>query len=109
MMLASVYQDCLQLLIFGGIPAMCLGTYVRRSRREQILVRQWADSHGYAISEMRRTNVNLFATFLFWIVGWFFLLACKYAWQLSVYDSEGGEKDVWVRVRRDGQVEQFWN
>jgi Gpi18-like mannosyltransferase len=80
---------------------------IRNRRREELKIRLWCDAEGYAINRMRIVNTSLLATAMFWLVGWLCWWAFyRRGWLLTVLDSEGGEKTMIVRIRRDGNIEE---
>lgn len=100
----------LVILIIPVFLILSLVVRLRRARREEMLIRQWADKHGYAITRLQRYNLNLLDLFLFFLIGWLmWWVTYRWGWRLTVSDSEGGEKNMVVRVRRDGQVEEYWD
>ena len=96
----SIFLAFVALLIVSSV------LRIRNRRREETAVRLWCDGKGYAISRIESFNISLFATLMFWVVGWLVWWAfLRRAWRLRIYDEQGGEKTIVVRVRC-GRVEE---
>ena len=116
-MVASLASDAIPCVAMLAIPVALITSLVLwkcKGRRQEMIIRQWADRHGYSISDMRRGNVSIFATFMFWLCGlllgwllWWFV--SRWGWRVTVYDEEGGQKSGWLYVYGDGRIEEHWS
>lgn len=114
-MVAEALVEAVTAFVFLAIPVLAILSIVVRGRgrrREETQIRLWCDAKGYAISRMYPVNTSILATMLFWllfgVLGWLlWWVGYRQGWRLAVYDSEGGERTLVVRVRR-GQIEETW-
>lgn len=112
MIAKTVESSISMILLFIVVPALFIVSIffqMRNRRREETLVRQWCDARGYAINRMKPVNTSLFSIFahalLGPLIGW---LSSQRGWELNVYDDEGGERNLVLRVHRRGLVEETW-
>ena len=98
------------LAMMFALTTLWIALEVRSRRREEYLIRRWCNTKGYAVNHIHPFNSSLLSFWLLFLAGWLcWWIAYKRAWQLRVYDDEGGQKDIVVRVDRSGQVEETWN
>ena len=108
-MLANAMVEAVGGIIFVTLVAVLIASSVvriRNRRREERVIRRWCDDKGYAVSRLESFNIGFVASLvssvagpLLWWVPW------KRGWRLGVYDDEGGQATIVVRVRR-GLVER---
>ena len=112
-MVAETLLKPIGAIVFLMIPVLLvlsLVLRVRNRRHEAMLIRRWCDREGLAISRMQPINISLFAAMMFWAGGWLlWWVAYQRGWRLTIHDSDGGVKDLVLRVHRHAQVEETWD
>ena len=110
-MVADALGESGEVIFAALMLALCVLSIVmkvRRQRREEALIRRWCDKKGYSISRIEAENTSIdvmlrLARLLLW------RQASARGWGLTVNDSEGGQKDIVVRVKRSGHVQETLN
>jgi len=80
----------------------------RRRRRDERLIRHWADEQGYAILRIKRPLPSLRMVFLWFFTGWAGIssLCGALSYPVFVQDDQGGQFTLEVTVRpRSDSVE----